>query len=337
MGRAVRAARARRGAARLGGMAAAATWLGMCAASLASAPIGAALGDLRSIIEDVTQATAYRYATTDDLGHSMDTADVVWVPEAGAFAAVYHTRSPEDGRFRVHLATSTDLLDWAWQATLAERAAQASIEPASDGGYVVAWEQSPDPIHLALAFYESWADLRAGSPGRHLQFPVTTPGCAEGTPSIERASSVRVDVTFHYYEGCRRDRQARGSTDWTSWSTDTRPQVDRAIRAVGARGHIGDRDELAWDGQELVVIEGQLVLDEPGSWRTFLYDVASRRAEPLVIRTHGGTSSLANPTVSAIEIDGLAAILVTVFAFTEGAAPGESGQLIYYRTLRSVR
>ena len=48
--------------------------------------------EFRGLIEDVTAATAYRYGATDDRGHVMDTAKIAWIPEAGAFAAVYHFR-----------------------------------------------------------------------------------------------------------------------------------------------------------------------------------------------------------------------------------------------------
>jgi hypothetical protein len=292
--------------------------------------IDAARRQLRDIIEDVAGATAFRYGVTDDRGRSMDTADVIWVPEANAFAAVYHSLD-RDGIFEVHLATSDDLLDWTWRTRLAERASQATIVPATDGGYVVAWEQSPDPIHLALALFESWPDLLAATPARRISAPVTTPGCGEGTPAIDAASSRRVSVTFHYHASCRRDRQAMGATNWKSWRASTRPVLDRALMRAGADGHIGDRDEIVFMGNRFTVIEGQLALDVPGSWRTFLYDGTSQAAERLRIRTHGGTPNAANPTVSRVVIDGRPAILVTVFLFSEGARTGEAGELIYYR------
>jgi hypothetical protein len=300
------------------------------AAPTTAAPIDVARRELRAIIEDVPGATAYRYAVTDDRGRTMDTADVVWVPEESTFAAVYHTLNP-DRIFEVHLATSTDLMSWTWRTTLATRAAQATIEPASDGGFVIAWEQSPDPIHVVLAFFDRWADVLAAAPTRRVAAPVTTPGCAEGTPSIRAASSRRVSLAFHYHAGCRRDRQAVGTTDWRAWRSSTRPVLDRALVRAGARGHIGDRDVIVFRGNRLMIIEGQLALGDPGTWRTFLHDGSTRSAERLRIRTHGGTPNAANPTVSRVVVDGRPAILVTVFLFTEGAAPGEAGELIYYR------
>lgn len=286
---------------------------------------------LKSIVQDVRRATAFRYQVTDDQGRSMDTADVIWVPEERAFAAVYHTFSHVAGLFEVHVATSDDLLSWTWRTTLATRASQATIEESSDGGYVVAWEQSPDPIHIVLTLFERWSDVLDAEPSRRIRVPVTTPGCAEGTPSIEAASSRRVSLAFHYQAGCTRDRQAAGATDWRGWRARTRPHLDRALIRAGAAGHIGDRDTIELKGHRLMLIEGQLALADPATWRTFLYDRETGSAEPLRIRTHQGTPNAANPTVSRVTIGGRSAILVTVFLFSEGAGPGEPGELIYYR------
>jgi hypothetical protein len=224
-------------------------------------------------------------------------------------------------------------MDWTWRRELAGQASQPTIAPASDGGYVVAWEQEPDPIHLAIAYYATWDDLKAGKATRRIDPPVTTPACGEGTPSIEAASSERVDVSFHYHADCERDRQAGGSTDWTTWQATTRPAVDQALADVGVKGHMGDRDAIDFRGHRLVLIEGQLVLDDWSAWRTFLYDPSTGTAEKLNFRTHAGSVAFANPTITRIEIDGAAAILVTLYVFTEGAAGSEDGELIYYRLI----
>jgi len=50
-----------------------------------------------------------------------------------------------DGHVRVNLATSTDLLSWHWVRELAGSgtgpASQPTIAQASNGGFVLAWEQ----------------------------------------------------------------------------------------------------------------------------------------------------------------------------------------------------
>lgn len=300
-------------------------------------PVGAAHTELRELITDVTAATAFRYGASDDLGRPMGPLKIIWIPEVERFAAVYFFWNDEDRAFHVELGSSADLLDWTWEVELADQASQPTIAAASDGGYVVAWEQEPDPIRNVVEYFATWDDLRAGLPTRHFDVPITMPACGEGTPSIEAASSLRVDLSFHYHGDCERDRQAEGTTDWTTWRATPRPELDRALIELGVRGHIGDRDRITFRGTELTLIEGQLVLDDWSSWRTFLYDAESRSAELLRFRTHAGSLSVGNPSVSQIEIDGSPAILVTLYVFTEGSSGEEEGSLIFYRTLQDPK
>lgn len=289
--------------------------------------------ELRGVIEDVTAATAFRYGLTDDRGDGMDTAKIIPIPEADAFAAVYHTWSESEGAFHVNLATSADLLHWSWRQDYARQASQPAIAAASDGGYVLAWEQEPDPIHLTIAYYATWDDLLAAKATRRIDPPVTTPACGEGTASIEAASSTRVDVSFHYHAGCDLDREGGGSTDWTTWHAATRPAVDEALAKAGVTGHMGDRDQIRFRGHDLTLIEGQLVRDDVSTWRTFLYDPSTEIAEPVAFKTHAGSVAFSNPTITQIRIDGAAAILVTLYVISEGAADSEGGELLYYRTI----
>lgn len=303
------------------------------APSATRASIESARAELRALITDVTAATAHRYRLIDDLGRWMDTAKIMWIPEADRFAAVYHASTDGSGMLHVELATSVDLVDWTWQVELADMAAMPTIAAASDGGYVVAWEQEPDPIHMVIASFETWDDLRTGQASRRFDVPVTMPACGEGTPSIEAASSQRVDLGFHYHGDCERDRQAGGTTDWTRWQASARPELDRALIDLGVGGHIGDRDTVSFRGHDLMLIEGQVVLDDWSAWRTFLYDARTGTAEELPFRTHAGSVSIGNPTVSLVEIGGRDAVLVTLYLFTEGAQGEEGGPLLFYRTL----
>jgi len=309
--------------------------LAACHAGPTASPvrIEAARAELRDLISDVTAATAYRYRAKDDLGRDMGPLEVVWIPEASAFAGVYHTWSDTDEMFHLQVATSTNLLDWTWQVELASQASQPSIEAASDGGYVVAWEQEPDPIHMVIASFASWEDLRGGKVARRFDVPVTMPACGEGTPSIEAASAKRVDLSFHYHAGCERDLQARGSTDWKTWHATMRKDLDHALIDLGVLGHIGDRDSIMFRGHDLTLVEGQRVVDDWSSWRMFLYDAETSAAEELHVKTQAGSVSFANPTIDQIKINGRDAILVTLFIFSEGSHGGEDGELIYYRYL----
>jgi len=290
-----------------------------------------AMADLRMSIEDVTRATAFRYRVRDDRGQWMGPMQIIRIPEASTFAATYFTWSDEDEAFHAHLATSDDLLDWKWRVELAARASMPTIAPASDGGYVVAWEQEPDPIHNVVAYFESWEVLLSGRPTRRFDVPVTMPACGEGTPSIESASSTAVTIGFHYHASCERDLQAVGTTDWSSWTASQRREIDAALIAQGVVGHIGDRDRITYRGVDVMLIEGETVSGEWGSWRSFLYDVASGSAQRLAIRTHAGSQAFSNGTLDLVEIEGREALLVTMYLFTEGARGEEDGELIYYR------
>ena len=288
---------------------------------------------LRELITDVRSATAHRYRLTDDLGNWMDTAKIISIPGTPGFVAVYHAWNEADEAFHVELASSPDLINWTWQVELADRASQPTIAVGSDGGFVVAWEQEPDPIHLVIASYATLGDLHAGVVGSRFDVPVTMPACGEGTPSIEAASSQGVSIGFHYHADCERDRQAGGATDWTTWHASARPALDRALVEAGVGGHIGDRDTISFHGHELMLIEGQLTYEDSGSWRTFLYDTETDSAEQLRFRTHAGSSAVSNPTVTQVTIDGRAAIVVTLYLPTEGARGEEDGPLLFYRTL----
>jgi hypothetical protein len=291
--------------------------------------------DLRGLIEDVTQSTARKYALTDDRGNVMDTAKVIAVPEAGGFVGLYHSYRPGPAIFSVHLATSSDLLNWTWRVQLADQASQPTIKPASDGGYVVAWEQEPDN-HLKFAHYPGWADLLKGVPARTFDAPQRLSDCAEGTPNLYMASTTFLDVGFHFYDGCDLDRQARGTTDWTSWNATAEPRLEETVRVHGVMGGIGDRDVISFDGSEFTLIEGQVVKGDWRTWRVFLHDGETGRAEQLSFRTHAGSVAFTNPTIEQIEIGGRQAILMSLFVPQEGAAGAEAGQLIYYRTFGPV-
>lgn len=295
--------------------------------------IEAARAELKALIADVTAADAFRYRTTDDVGRWLDTAKIIPIPETGGFAAVYAPWNDADQAFHVQLATSKDLMHWTWREELGSRASQPTIQRMSDGGYVVAWEQEPDPIHLVLESFDTWEDLRVGAFSRVMEPPVTMPACGEGTPSIRSASSTLVEVGFHYHGGCVADREAEGTTDWVTWHATARHDIDDALMRAGARGHIGDRDEITFRGHELMLIEAQLRFEDFGSQRMFLYDEETGVAEQLAIRTHAGSQAFANPAIERVEIGGKPALMVGFYLFTEGARGEEDGELIYYRTL----
>lgn len=292
--------------------------------------IEAARAELRAAIEDVAGATAFRYDARDDLGHELDTLKVLPAPEGEGFVGLYHSVGDDPMTLDVHLATSTDLMLWTWRTTLAEFASMPTIRTASDGGYVAAWEQEPGN-HLRFAYYPTWADLLDGEASKTLDAPRRLSSCAEGTPNLYAASSTWLDVGFHHYRDCTHDRQARGTSDWTSWSPARQPALDRTVEALGGEGGIGDRDTLTFDGIDFTIVEAQLANMDWATWRVFLLDETGA-AERLDVRSHGGAVAFTNPTMELVEIEGQRALLVTLFVPQEGS-PGEAGELIYYRIL----
>ncbi|MFK4088328.1 hypothetical protein ACI2LF_29715 [Kribbella sp. NPDC020789] len=315
------------------------------AAATTAAVSDPARGELRGIVEDVAGATGKRYGVKDDAGHVMDTVKVIQDTTGGYLAVSHHLAG--DGHFRVNLATSTDLLNWHWVRELAGSntgpASQPTIVQASNGGFVLAWEQEQPGggnNHLAFRYFASRADLLAGKVNRAFDAPRRLSSCAEGTPNIYSVTlspdidHSTIDVGGHYWWNCDRDRQQRGILkNFNSWSTAAQPNFDNALLYWGVGGNIGDRDQTTFRGYAFGLIEGQYTKGDFGSWRTFVYDYQTGNADRTAIRTDGGSTAFANPSITAVKApNGQNAFVITLFIPSEGAAPGESGQLIYYRT-----
>lgn len=78
--------------------------------------------------------------------------------------------------------------------------------------------------------------------------------------------------------------------------------------------------------------EVQYLPNNFGSWRTFLVDPRGRAPIPLQIVTNGASRSFGNPSVTELTArNGRPALFMSVYVFSEGAAKGEAGPLIYYR------
>ncbi len=293
---------------------------------------------LRSLIEEVTASDARRYAVTDDLGRELHCAKIIQEPGGGTYLAVYHSMLG-DGRFHAALAASADLLNWYHMRDFGPGSSQPTIAAVPGGGYLVAWEQDPD-IHIALRYFGDRQALFTGPPLRSFDARRSLSKCAEGTPNIHSVllnpdidHSV-VSIGGHYWWRCDRDRQLTATlTDFRRWTAAGRPELDDALLRHGVGGNIGGRDAVAFLGQSFAVIEGQHVKGDFGSWRTYVYDYATGEAQPAAIRTDAGSTAFANPHVTALTTpDGRRALAVSLFLPSEGAARGEAGQLIWYRT-----
>jgi hypothetical protein len=210
-----------------------------------------------------------------------------------------------------------------------------------------------DRIRVRFRYYRNLDALLAGQHSRQFTAPRTLSKTAEGTPSITNAtlrrgliSRSRIEVKLHYFADVNHDgkldvdRSATAVlTDFRRW--DARPDTDRDNALLELRAHpgfagppqgsFGDRDQIILDGVRLELQEAQYVPGDYTSWRVFLFDPRSSVPRPLQIVTDGGSRSFGNPTVTLLTApSGRPAVLVTLYVFSEGAAPGEAGPLIYY-------
>lgn len=308
-----------------------------------SPTISEARAELLEYVSDVPNATGYRYSVTDDQGRPMGPIKIIQVAETGEYAGVYFWGSVETG-FNVALGTSTNLLDWTWRRDLASFASQPTIAAASDGGYVVAWEWDLDP-HIHFDYFPTWQDLLAGRATKVFDAQRQLSECGEGTANLYSANSRQVDFGFHFHANCELDRQARGTTNWSTWQAVEQPHLDRAVLFQGYRGHVGDRDVIEFRGHDFTLIEGEFTPGDWGSWRILLYDEETGApdrlsypappAEPpsvhVFIHTHRGSYSFSNMTVSQVDFAGQQALVVGVYI--QQGPEAEMGQLIFYRIL----
>ncbi|WP_199548770.1 hypothetical protein [Streptomyces sp. N35] len=316
-----------------------------------AAPVSAAAGRLADLASDAREADGYVYGLTDDTGRTMDAAEIRQA-EDGTYLAVYHTvldegplppaaSAPPHPRRRgpppppAPFPTSTDLVHWTRRHDFGPGTHQATLAKDPAGGWILAFERDPRN-HIAIRGYAGLDALLAGDARRSFDAPLTLSRCAEGTPAITAIRGDTVELTGHYRSGCDIDRQLRATlTDFTTWHAEPDPALDTALRSWGSGGNIGDRSPVTLDGRDLVVIEGQRLRDDFASWRTYIYDPRRGRADLLTLRTHGASTAFANPSVSLLTSpSGRPALLISAFIPQEGAADGEAGQMLFWRSLK---
>ena len=301
---------------------------------------------IQSILGNVVGSTGHRYDAKDSTGRTMDTAKIIANP-SGGYLSVYHTGD------MVNLATSTDLLTRAFLRTLDPQATQPTIAALPTGGFLTGVEfndQAGSGGRLRLRHYADFPALCAAEFDREQTIARTLSACNEGTPNIYSVTPTPdidnsvIDLGFHYHRNCRVDRQARGRlTDFSAWTAVFATDLDRGLVAAAAArgrsvgGNIGDRDSMTLDAVRYNLHEVQYRRNDFGSWRIYLYDWGTGSVEYLPVVTHGGSTAFANPTATLVTgPSGTPAVVVTLFVPTEGAAPGEAGELIFYRELRAA-
>jgi acid phosphatase len=299
-----------------------------------------------SLIETVSAARSV-YGLHDSAGHTMDTLKVVTDPTTpGRFLGVYHWLA--SGTYNVGVATSTDLRTWTYKRTVDTSASQPylAFSPAPKNGPILA-EEASSTSHLRFKYWTTVSGF-LGTTAAYKTFdaPKTLSSCAEGTPEIravsyaDSASTItsgsRITVSHHYFANCDTDREAVGTlTNFGTWTTARATPTDDALSAAGASGKHGDRDGFTYGSHDWQLFEGSVNTDKAsftmGHWRNYLYDGTSARQ--LSVHTAGGSTSFANPSATVASVGGVQSLIVTQFLPSEGAAPGESGELIYWNPL----
>jgi hypothetical protein len=344
---------------------------GVLAAPATSAqPTPDPVAAVRSAVEQVPSDPGHvRFGARDSDGTPLEGLKVIQTN--GRNVGVYHAQSA--GRFTLYVATSADLLHWTKTAALDTDASQGTLAALPDGGYVVAYEWAKplvtlpgplnaltsaraDRIRIRFRYYATLDRLLAGQISREFTAPPALRASAQGTPSIQSVaftpdlSNSRIVVGLHY----RADTDGNGYpdddrqgtavlTNFDSWRPRVAERLNAAIASAtrlhggykrAPRGSFGDRDEITFDGVPLQLYEVQYRPNDFGSWRLFLRDRRSGALSAVRVVTPGGSTSFGNPTVTELVApDGKRALMVTMFVFGEGAAPGESGSLIFYREL----
>src|SRR6266542_939837 len=241
-----------------------------------------------------------QYGLRDSAGNSMDTMKVIATTSAPAYIAVYHncTTNP------CHV--------------------------------LVASEAHVPTDHLVVVWYSSLSHLLAGVTGSRFDVPDNLGAC-QGTPNIyspvsyTSLSHSKFHIGFHW-SNCADDREGTGTlTNFTTWSASGSTWLDTALDNAGAAGKHGDRDAI-WHGGHLYdVSEGTInPVYSPADWRLYSYGFTDNAAVQIPVRTAGGSTAFANPTVTSLTgPGGIRDLVISIFIPSEGAAPGEGGELLY--------
>ncbi|MEM7233749.1 MAG: hypothetical protein AAF517_16355 [Planctomycetota bacterium] len=304
-------------------------------------------------LENLVSPDVIRYAARDSDGRGLDALQVVEDPGGNGYFGVSH--SLIDGEFELRLSTSSNLIDWRFRRTLVNNADMPALHyHAPSGGYLLVHEQwgnpgSRSPSNLRVKFYPGTSELLAGQESRDYLVPLTMSSQfgsnLEGTPNFFDVSEDgdRIEIGFHFYDalGGRVDRNARGTLrgffrGTRRWNASLWPDLNESLISNEARANIGDRDVGLVSGQEIIAVEGQYLQGDFGSWRAWFWDPAREQIFPLFPRTRRGSTAIGNMTWGAIRSpSGERAIYGAFFLFSEGAGPGESGEVVFYHELES--
>lgn len=302
-----------------------------------SDPSGKARAELISILQREKTPIA-SHQTVDNTGFTVDTIKVIRSP-AGGYLGVYHVNKSET--FDVRVATSSDLINWTYRATLAHGGHDPTIRQLSDGSFLLAHEKVDSRgTHLRFALYLRLETLLVNLPHRTFDAPRTLSEAYEGTPNIRSANlsllgSGQIEMGFHFYSP-QGDREALGTLDnFSVWNAWTNGSLNNAFKAFSPTD-IGDRDFVNFRGYPFTVVEARTARDW-SSWRVYLYDETAGTLTQLAVKTDEGCQSFANPAVTNLrDPSGNGGTLVTSYFVHSGlkgeacSFPGQAGPLVFY-------
>lgn len=306
---------------------------------------------LALLIEDVRASSGFKYTAKDSNGNSLDAIKVIQPFAFRKYVGIYHTNV--NGVFTVKIAESTDLLNWTYKGDIDTNATHADIMVFPEGDYLVTYEKfTSTSSGIRIRHYKNYESLLLGQYLSEKDLPRTLSRTNEGTPnflSVNKKAFDKIHNTqdwtnstiklgFHYYDSVS-DKNATGSlTSWKTWKSATNTMINNYFKSIGYTGNYGDRDDFKfkftnskYGTLDYNVYEAQITKDAWESWRSFLYDVKNGKIVQLDPYTHNRSIAFANPSVSNISLpDGTNGLFVSYYIFSEGAAPGEGGPLIFF-------
>lgn len=300
------------------------------------------------VVEDAVGANARRFDAKDTRPLGLDGLDIIENPSGSGYIGVYHNIPLANGQFDLSVATSNNVLNWTYRATLEPNADMGAIQyHAPTGGYFLVHEQwgnpfSTSPSNLRFRYYTSTANLLAGTSSLSYIAPISgfNPSNLEGTPNFYAISNDgnSIDIGFHYFNAGV-DRLATGTltnlvAGTPSWTAAVQTTRNDSLIAKSVTANIGDRDVLDLYGSRYILQEGQYIVGDFGSWRAFFFDEARNDYFPLFVQTPAGSRAFGNMTAGYLRLPGnQRGVVASYFVFSEQSQPGEPGQLIFYHTL----
>lgn len=325
---------------------------------------------LTNMLNDPIFANGSAYDAKDNQGNEMTCVKVLDLTgQAAKYAAVYYSPYAVSGgyRYKVNLATSSDLIHWQFVRTLADNSDMPDIKQVSNGSWLILTHEqwinggtngpSTAPCQVAFDLFYDTTDLLNGTIRASWLAPSYVSDL-NGTPNIYEAHLVLYTnywaadlvIGFHYWNGIQ-DENADATvhkfalpSGGTYWDPTKAAGYNEDFANAGVND-LGLRDNFAVSSGTYNVQEGNL--GTPGGswdqWRVFLYAYGDTNAWPtgngsvlqLSPKTPNGSFSFGCPCVSIVKSpSGVGnAMFVSYFIFSEGAGSGEAGDLIYYYNL----